>query len=142
MTIPHSDSLSRGGTRCLWFGGQVAFAGTLGWRLGWELDPGGGVLVSVAQFFFYLPSQPVSSGQAWVERDILLLISNLQSPTRVTFGNSVPTPTSHRRLLKANGSSSELGGLICWGFRLWGVRSPSPSLSGLVFWGALGGSDF
>lgn len=36
----------------------MASAGTLGWSLKWELDPGGGVLVSVAQFFLYLPFQP------------------------------------------------------------------------------------
>lgn len=41
------------------------------------MGTGGVVIISVGQFFLYLPFQPVSSGQDQVETDILLLISNL-----------------------------------------------------------------
>lgn len=76
------------------------------------------MLVSVAQFFLYLPFQPVSSGQDWVERDILLLISNLLQ-LGLLFVTLYSPPTSHHRLCKASGRSSELGGLMCLGFRVW-----------------------
>lgn len=76
----------------LWFGGQVASAGACGWGLGWELDPGGRVLVSAAQCFLYLPSQSVSSGQDWVERDILLPISDLRLPLRLLLVTLYPPP--------------------------------------------------
>lgn len=48
--------------------------------------------VSVAQFFLYLPSPPASSGQDWVERDILLLISNLRLQLRLLLVTLYPTP--------------------------------------------------
>lgn len=43
------------------------------------------MIISVAQFFLYLPFQAVSSGQDWVERDILLLISNLRPQLGLLF---------------------------------------------------------
>ena len=70
----------------------MASAGALGWGLGCQLDAGGGLQVSVAQFFLYLPSQTGSSGQDWVERDILLLISNLRPQLRLLLVTLYPTP--------------------------------------------------
>lgn len=61
------------------------------WGVGREPDPcrwGAGP----AQFFLYLPSQPLSSEQDWVERDILLLISNLPLPLGFPIVTLYPPP--------------------------------------------------
>ena len=56
----------------------MASAGALGWGLGWDLALEGMFVASPTEVFIYLPSQPLSSGQDWASRDILLLISNLR----------------------------------------------------------------
>lgn len=51
----------------------------------------GGVLHQ-GQFFLYLPSQPLSSEQDWVERDILLPMSNLPPALGFPIVTLYPTP--------------------------------------------------
>lgn len=83
------------------------------------------------QFFLYLPSMLVSSEQDWVERDILLLISNLPLqlgfPFVTLYPPPLPTPACRLR---------PVGGVTCCGFLGLGSQDSQPRA-----W-ALGGADF